>query len=128
MRHKLGVLVLAAGALALGSASFAILSRSPGTSTAIGRHLFAGALANASLAITLFVVAAIPLRRGEPWAFWTLCTAVLLYGVPMLIVDGLNVSPERLLVTLAPQVGGLVLFGAGLALVSRGVFKARHDV
>ena len=45
-----------------------------------------------------------------------------------LIVDGLNVSPERFLVTLAPQVGGLALLGAGLALVSRGVFKARHDV
>ena len=128
MRHKLGVLVIATGALALGSASFAILSRSPGTSTAIGRHLFAGALANASLAVTLFVVAAIPLRKCEPWAFWTLCAAVLLYGVPMLIIDGLNVAPERLLATLAPQVGGLVLFGAGLALVSRGVFEARHDV
>ena len=128
MRHKLGALVIMAGALALGSASFAILSRSPGVSTAIGRHLLAGALANASLSITLFVVAAIPLRKCEPWAFWTLCAAMLLYGVPMLIIDSLTVSPERLLVTLAPQVGGLGLFGTGLALVSRGVFKARHDV
>lgn len=127
MRHRIGVVIIALGTLGLASASLAILARSPGISTAAGRHLLAGALANASLAITLFLITVIPLRKRQRWALWALCLPMLFYGVPMLIVDAMNVGREQLFLTLGPQVGGLALFLAGLVLVGPAMFKRRHD-
>ena len=74
----------------------------------------------------LFLIAVIPLRRGERWAFWTLCAPLPLYGVPMLFVDGLNVVREHLLVTIAPQIGGIGLLLAGLILVGPAMFGRRR--
>ena len=122
MRHKIGVAVVAIATVGLGSASVAMLAQRPDVTTTIGRLLYAGALANASLAFILFLIALIPLRRGQRWAFWALCVPIVLYGIPMLILDGSNVAREQLASTLAPQVGGLSLLIVGLVLVGPKVF------
>ena len=124
MRHKIGVVIVAVATVGLGSASAAMFAQRPDVATTMGRLLVAGALANASLAFTLFLIAVIPLRRGQRWAFWTLCLPILAYGVPMLILDGSNVAREHLASTLAPQVGGLGLLIVGLLLTRPRVFAA----
>ena len=122
LRHKTGVAVVALATVGLGSASVAMVAQRPDVATTIGRLLYAGALANASLALTLFLIALIPLKHGQRWAFWTLCAPIVLYGIPMLILDGTNVSRAHLASTLAPQVGGLGLLIVGLVLVRPKVF------
>jgi len=123
MRHKLGVIIVAVATLGLGSASVAMLGQHPDVTTTTGRLLWAGALANASLALILFLIAVIPLRHGQRWAFWALCAPVILYGIPMLILDGTNVPRGDLVSTLAPQVAGLGLLITGLVLARPGVFR-----
>ena len=128
MRHMLGVTIVALSTVGLASASIAMVAQRPDVSTTFGRLLYAGALANASLAFTLFVVAVIPLRKRQPWSFWVLCAPIVLYGVPMLILDGTNVGEQELVSTLAPQVGGLGLLVMGLVLVRPTVLGRRRDV
>ena len=128
MRHMVGVTIVALSTIGLASASIAMVAQRPDVTTTLGRLLYAGALANASLALTLFVVAVIPLRKRQPWSFWVLCAPILLYGVPMLILDGSNVARQELVSTLAPQVGGLGLLVMGLALVRPTVLRRKRDV
>lgn len=122
-RHKIGSTILAVGAFSLSAASFAMLAQGPDVATHIGRLLCAGALANFSLSLIWALIAIFPLRRGEKWAFWAFCLPIPLYGIPMLILDAINVEPSSLLSTLAPQVLGLLIALAGLFLVSPGVFR-----
>jgi len=117
VRRQVGCAILAIGALGLSGASAAILARGPDLTTATGRHLTAGALANLALALVMALLAAIPLRRGERWALWGYVAPLLVYGVPMLIIDATHVAPARLARTLAPQVLGLASVVIGLALV-----------
>jgi len=56
--------------------------------------------------------------------FWVLCIPIVIYGIPMLALDGANVTREHLASTLAPQVGGLGLLVVGLVLVRPRVFSA----
>ncbi|HYM80948.1 MAG TPA: hypothetical protein VEY91_06000 [Candidatus Limnocylindria bacterium] len=128
MRHRIGVVVTALATLGLGSASFAMMAVRPDVSTHLGRLLCAGALANASLALTMFLIAVIPLRHRQRWAFWALCAPIAFYGVPMLILDGTNVRSERLVSALAPQVTGIGLLLVGLALVRPSVFGSSRGV
>lgn len=93
-------------------ASFAIVSPAPSLWARAGRHLWAGALANASVAVLLIVIAAIPLRRGEKWAFWA-------YPVPI----ALYAPREHLLRTPAPQFAGLAAVAAGFALGATEIWK-----
>ncbi len=125
MRHKVGVTIVAIATVGLGSASIAMVGQAPDVSTTIGRLLWAGALANVSLAVILFVIAVIPLRRGQEWAFWALCSPVVLYGIPMLVLDGTNVPRQDVVSTLAPQVAGLGLLIIGLVLARPGVTGQR---
>ena len=71
--------------------------------------------------------ALIPLRQRRRWSFWALCVPVVLYGMPMLFLDGTNVPREHLASTLAPQVGGIGLLLTGLALVRPTVLGGRRD-
>ena len=123
MRHKLGVMIVAFATVGLGSASVAMLGQHPDVTTTTGRLVWAGALANASLALILFLIAVIPLRRGQPWAFWALCAPAMLYGIPMVVLDGTNVPRDDLVSTLAPQVVGLGLLITGLVLARPVVFR-----
>ena len=128
MRHMVGVTIVALSTVGLASASIAMVAQRPDVSTTLGRLLYAGALANISLALTLFVVAVIPLRKQQPWSFWVLCAPIVLYGAPMLILDGTNVARQELVSTLAPQIGGLGLLVIGLVLVRPTVFGRGRDV
>ena len=96
MRHKLGVAIVALATVGLGSASVAMVAQRPDVATTLGRLLCAGALANVTLALTLFVIAVVPLRQRRRWAFWVLCAPVGLYGVPMIIIDGSNVRQSMI--------------------------------
>jgi len=87
--------------------------------TRAGRHLLAGALAVATLAVVEIAVALLPLRRGEGWAFWVAELPLALLVVPVMLVDAVNVAPEHRLTTLAPFIVGLVLAAIGLFLAKR---------
>ena len=121
-RHHIGCVILAVGAFGLSAASLAILSPSPDPHTRVGRHLIAGALANLALALILGLIAAVPLRRGQRWAFWAYVIPLGIYGVPVLLMDSTYVSSEHLIATLVPQLLGLVLSILGLILVAPAVF------
>ena len=110
----------AAGILA---ASFAILSPRPSPWSSVGRHLWAGGLANACVALLLIAIAAVPLKRGEKWAFWAYVIPIAVYALPIAILDTLTVSKARLLMTLAPQFAGLTAVAVGLALGAIEIFK-----
>jgi hypothetical protein len=90
-------------------------------STAVGRHLWAGALANASLALVLSGVAFFALRRGERWAVAAATVPLLLYGLPVLLIDATHVTSENLVATLAPQIAGIVVSVVGIALAASGI-------
>lgn len=122
-RLTLGSSILILAALALLGASFAIVTPSPGMSSKLGRHLIAGALANVSVAILLAALALVPIRRGEPWAFWLYVIVAALYGIPILVLDATHVAQSRLVVTLLPQILGLVTMSVGLAIAGSAIFR-----
>jgi hypothetical protein len=122
---RLGSTILTIGYVALLAASIAIVSKEADPSSAVGRHLWAGALANAALALVEILVVLIALRKGEKWAWWAAALPLICYGLPILILDSIFVSPERLVETLAPQVLGLITAGTGLVLAARDVFFRR---
>jgi len=122
-RLKIGAVILAVGALGLSAASMAFLWQKPDVATALGRILWAGALANLSLSLLMALIAIFPMRRGETWAFWAYCIPFVIYGIPILILDATHVAQEHLLSTLAPQVSGLVVAMLGLFLVAVPMFK-----
>lgn len=119
---RLGSAILAIGYLGLLTASIAIVSRDAEPSSAVGRHLWAGALANASLAAVEIFVVSVPLRQKQKWAWWAAGLPLVCYGLPILILDSIFVSSEKLVETLAPQVLGLITAAIGLVLAARGLF------
>lgn len=121
-RLKVGATLHGVGALSLSAASAAMLAQGPDVATHHGRLLVAGALANLSLSLLWALIAFIPLRRGEKWAFWAWCLPVPLYGIPMLALDATHVAAAHLPSTLAPQVSGLVIAAVGLALAAPAIF------
>ncbi len=120
---RAGSAILTVAAAGLLGASFVILSPRPNPWTAAGRHLWAGALANAGVALLLIAIAAIPLRRGEKWAFWAYLVPIAVYGLPIAILDTLFAPRSALLWTLAPQMAGLAVVAAGLALCAMDLWK-----
>jgi hypothetical protein len=120
---RAGSAILAVAAAGILFASFAILSPRPNPWASAGRHLWAGALANACVALLLIVIAAIPLRRGEKWAFWAYVIPIAVYGLPIAILDTLYVPKDHLLLTLAPQFAGLTAVAVGLALCAMEIWE-----
>jgi hypothetical protein len=116
VRRRIGSALLMLAAIGLGGVSLAIVVPTPGIGDRVGRHLLAGALANLSVSILLLLIAAIPIRAGQRWGFWAYAVPFLVYGLPVLLVDATHVSRDRLIGTLAPQVIGIALGVAGLAL------------
>jgi len=120
---RLGATILAIGALGLFAASAAIvLTNQPDPSTRAGRHLWAGALAIACLALQEIILALIPLRRGERWAVWAAAIPFLLVGVPVLYLDATYVEKSARLSTLMPQVISQLIGISGLVLCAAGVY------
>lgn len=120
---RAGSAILTVAAAGILGASMAILTPRPNPWSSAGRHLWAGALANACLALLLIAIAAIPLRRGEKWAFWAYLVPIALYGLPMAILDTIFVPRATLLRTLVPQVAGLAAVAVGLALCAMELWK-----
>jgi hypothetical protein len=115
--------IVAVGALGLLAAAAAILPRQIDAGARVGRHLVAGALAVAALSMVEVLIALIPLRRGETWAFWASAVPVAVVGVPVVIVDASYVPAGSLFATLVPQVFGLAICVAGLTLVGMAIFR-----
>jgi hypothetical protein len=122
--RTVGHILLALATVALIAPSF-VMFGDASLPTAAGRHLLAGALANASLALVLLLLCLIPLRRGERWPLAAFVIALLVYGLPLFVIDAKHVARERLARTLAPQALGLVLILAGMVLSCRG--RRAHD-
>jgi hypothetical protein len=122
---RAGSAILTVAAAGVLGASFSILSPRPNPWAIAGRHLWAGALANACVALLLVAIAAIPLRRGEKWAFWAYLIPIALYGLPIAILDTLYVPRGTLLGTLAPQLIGLAVIAVGLALCAMDLFDEK---
>ena len=120
---RAGSAILTVAAAGILGASLAILSPRPNPWSPAGRHLWAGALANACVALLLIAIAAIPLRRGEKWAFWAYLIPVAVYGLPIAILDTLFAPRGTLLRTLAPQLAGLAAVAVGLALCAMDLFE-----
>lgn len=119
---RAGTVLLALAAFGISFASMAIMSQGVDLATRTSRHLLAGALANGFLSVLLVVLALVPLRRGQRWAFWAYLIPVVGYGVPMFVVDATHVARENLLMTLLPQGLGLGVAAVGLALVAYALF------
>lgn len=126
-RVQLGSTILGLGALGLLAASAAILlSDRPDPSTRVGRHLWAGALAIACLAVQELILALIPLRRGDRWALWAAAAPFLLVGAPVLYIDASYVPTNTWLWTLMPQLVSQLIGVAGLLLCAWGILGHRH--
>jgi hypothetical protein len=117
--------VVAVGDLSLLAAAAAILPHTMDPGARLGRHLMAGALGIAALSVVEVLVALIPLRRGELWAFWAAAVPVAVVGVPLVIVDAVYVPAGRILGALVPQVLGLAVMVAGLTLCGLSLFGSR---
>ena len=117
---RVGWVLLAVAAAGLLAAPITILRNIVDLSTRPSRHAFAGALGLAALAAMEFLLAVVPIRRGERWAIIAAGLPFVLVGLPVLVVDATNVAPERLSRTLAPQVIGLVVGTTGLVLCAIG--------
>jgi hypothetical protein len=113
------------GDLSLLAAAAAMLPHTMDPGARLGRHLVSGALAIAALSVVEVLVALIPLRRGELWAFWASAVPVAVVGVPLVVVDALYVPTVRLVGALVPQVLGLAVMLAGLTLCGLSLFGRR---
>ena len=120
---RLGSAALAFAAIGLLAPSFVLLRSSPGVEHRLGRHLAAGALANASLSIVMLIVALGPLRRGERWALWVFVVPLVVYGLPILFLDSTHVAPERVVRTIAPQLAGLGALVVGIIAAWLGMAR-----
>lgn len=97
------------------AASFTIASRADLT-TRTGRHLMAGALGIAALVLAEVLICAIPLRRGDPWAWWAALVPLLVLAGPIFIIDAMFVPARTRGATLLPQGIGLFVSLVLLAL------------
>jgi hypothetical protein len=116
-----GARLLAVAYGGLLAASFAILYRRPDLTTRTGRHLVAGALGIAALAVVEVLICAIPLRRGERWAQWAAAAPLFLLGIPVFLIDVQFVPRHTRAATLLPQ-AIVVMFGLVLVILT----VARH--
>ena len=119
---NIGSTMLTIGYVGLSSVSF-IIAKDADLDTRPGRHLLAGALANISFSFAQIMITNFALRKGERWAWWSNLIPAFGYGLTILIIDATHVQMAKLFVTLAPQVGGLIILGAGLTISGIGLFK-----
>ena len=99
--------------IGLAAASWGILSAGADLSSANGRHLLAGALANMSLVIMGITVTATAYRQGFRWA-WFANAIPVFYGIPMISVDSYYVGFWSTAVI--PQALGVLTLVFGLLL------------
>ena len=112
-RLRLSWKILVVAYLGLAAASWGILSNGADLSTANGRHLLAGALANMSLVAMGITVTLTAYRHGYRWA-WFANSIPLFYGIPMISLDSYYVGFWSSAVV--PQVLGELVMVLGLVL------------
>ena len=122
-RLRLGWKILVVAYLGLGAASWGILSEGADLSTANGRHLLAGALANTCLVAMGITVTVTAYRQGKRWA-WLANTIPISYGIPMISVDSYYEGFWSGAVI--PQVLGCSVLLAGLLLPVDIFWRARR--
>jgi hypothetical protein len=123
--RRIGSILLAFSSLGLMAAPITIVAAIPDLTTRSSRHAFAGALALTAVAVLEFILALIPVRRGERWALAAATMPFVVVGLPVLVVDATHVPRERLWNTIAPQVIGLVSGMTALALCTLGTLKPK---
>ena len=89
---QLGSTLLAVSSLGLLAAPITILAAIPDLTTRASRHAFAGALGLTALAIVEFLLALVPVRRGERWALGAAAIPFVIVGLPVFVVDATNVA------------------------------------
>jgi hypothetical protein len=117
--------ILVVAYVGLAAASWGILSHGADLSTANGRHLLAGALANLALVAMGIVVAVTAYRQGERWA-WFANVIPVFYGIPMISLDAYYVGFWTSAVI--PQVLGGVVLIFGLLLPVDIFWQTRKSV
>jgi hypothetical protein len=122
---RIGSVLLAFSSLGLLAAPLTILAAIPDLTTRGSRHAFAGALGLTAVAFLQFILALVPIRRGEQWAVGAAAIPFLVVGLPVLLADATNVASERLFNTLAPQVLGLALGTTALTLCTLGTVRTK---
>lgn len=116
--------LIVAAYVGLSAASWGILDRGTDLSTANGRHLLAGALANAAFVILGITVTITSYRRGKRWA-WFANTIPFVYGIPIICLDSYYVGFWTS--TVLPQVLGAGVLLLGLGLPARLFWKKDSD-
>ena len=121
---RTGSVILVVSAAGLLFATLGILSPAPDLDSKTGRHLMAGGLANAALAVVLILIGANSIKRGERWGLVAYVATLAIYGIPILTIDATHVAPSRLVRTLAPQVAGMSIMALGIAITAFALFAA----
>ena len=121
-----GSTILTLGYLGLLAVSWIIFADAD-LSTTQGRHLLAGSLANAAFCFSQIMITNFALRKGEKWAWWSNLIPALSYGLIILFIDITQVPTKRLLNTLAPQVGGMIILIIGLTFSGIGLFRKKQN-
>jgi len=125
-RLRIGSLILSLAAIGLLPASW-FIAEGASLSDRTGRHLVAGALANLSVAVLMTLIALVAIRRGERWGIWAYCCPIIAYGVPVLVIDATHVAAGNLLLTVGPQLIGLLLAATGFAIVGPPILSPPRD-
>ncbi|HEV8254691.1 MAG TPA: hypothetical protein VGQ78_08050 [Vicinamibacteria bacterium] len=120
---RLGVALFVAGLIGMLAAPITIIRVMPGLHTRTGRHTLVGALGLIAVAILGWILALVPIRRGERWAVAAAAVPFVVVGFPIFVVDATYVARERLWNTLAPQALGLAMGMAALVLCAIGTRK-----
>ena len=111
-RLRIAWKVMLVAYLGLFMVSVAIMRRGIDLNTSVGRHLLAGALANAGLVLMGVLLTVNAYQRGERWA-WVANLAAF-YGAPVMFVDARRFG--FMSETVLPQIIGMSLLVLGLAL------------
>jgi hypothetical protein len=96
---RIGSTLLALSALSMLAPPIAILAAIPDLTTRASRPAVAGALGLVALALLEFVLAVVPIRRGERWAMAAAALPFVIVGIAILLVDATHVAPARLWTT-----------------------------
>jgi hypothetical protein len=105
--------ILIVAYIGLAAASWGILSQGADLSTANGRYLLAGALANMTLVAMGIIVAITAYRKGQRWA-WYANSILIFYGITMISVDSYYVGFWSF--SVLPQVLGSLILVIALLL------------
>jgi hypothetical protein len=105
--------ILVVAYIGLATASWGILSQGADLSTANGRYLLAGALANMTLVAMGIIVAIAAYRKGQRWA-WFANSILIFYGIPMISLDSYYVG--FWIPSVLPQVLGSLILVTALLL------------